>query len=104
MVRIESPAQLSRHVLSASKALLLFTKLGCPDGQFVKERMFRIADRNSSLVVAFADIDLVPGLARILNIGSTPTVVLFRRGVRMSELSGRLSGMQLQDLVDSVLW
>lgn len=41
---------------------------------------------------------------KAMGVLETPTVVLFRRGQRISQLTGRVSGGQLQDLVDSVLW
>ena len=103
MLRVESPADVG-PIQAAGKALLLITAPNCPNSPFVKERLERIAARNSSLVVAAADMARVPGLAKALGIGQAPTVVLFRRGQRISDLSGRVTGQQLQDLVDSVLW
>ncbi|KVP75398.1 hypothetical protein WJ96_06460 [Burkholderia ubonensis] len=104
MLKVESPAQLSGQVLTASKALLFLTKPGCPESPVVKDRLERIAGRNSSLVIAMADMSRVPGLATVLKVSQSPTVVLFRRGQRISELTGRMTGMQIQALVDSVHW
>lgn len=103
MRKVESPAD-ARAIQAAGKALLLLSVPGCSDGQFVRERLERVAGRNSSLVVAVADMSRVPGLAQALHITTSPTVVLFRRGQRISDLPGRATAQQLQDLVDSVLW
>lgn len=104
MLKVESPAQITGPVQSAGKALLLLSRPDCPACAFTRERLERIGERNSSLVVAVADVTRVPGLARAMGVSETPTVVLFRRGKRISQLTGRVSGGQLQDLVDSVLW
>lgn len=103
MRRIEKPAD-TGAIRAAAKALLLLSSPGCQVSPAVKERMERVAARNSSLTVAAADTSKVPGLAEALGVHNTPTVILFRRGQRISELTGRVSGQQLQDLVDSVLW
>lgn len=103
MRKIESPAD-ARVIQAAGKALLLLTAPQCPDSPFVKERLARIAARNSSLVVAVADMARVPGLAQALGVTKSPTIVLFRRGQRISDITGRASGQQMQELVDSVLW
>ena len=103
MRTIESPAD-ARAIQVAGKALLLVASPNCPDGRFVRERLERVAARNSSLVTATADMSRVPGLAAALGVTQSPTVILFRRGQRMSQLCGRATGQQLQDLVDSVLW
>ncbi|KVP17229.1 thioredoxin family protein [Burkholderia ubonensis] len=104
MLKVESPAQLSRQVLTANKALLFLTRPGCPESPLIAERLEKIAGRNSSLVIAVADMSRVPGLAKVLKVTESPTVVLFRHGKRISGLTGRMTARQIQELVDSVHW
>jgi thioredoxin-like negative regulator of GroEL len=104
MLTVSTPAQLSSQVLTAGKALLFFTRPGCEASVLIRERLERLMNRNTSLVVAVADMSKVPGLARVLNITESPTVVLFRRGKRIAQLTGRMSARQIQEMVDSVSW
>jgi thioredoxin-like negative regulator of GroEL len=104
MLTVSTPAQLSGQVLTAGKSLLFLTKPGCEESVLVRERLERLMGRNSSLVVAVADMSKVPGLARALNVTESPTVVLFRRGKRITQLTGRMSARQIQEMVDSVFW
>ena len=103
MHQVESPADV-RPIQAAGKALLLLTAPQCPDSAVVRERLERVGARNSSLLVATADASRVPGLVTALGVQSLPAVVLYRRGQRISEVMGRATAQQLQDLVDSVLW
>lgn len=103
MHKVESPADIGT-IQGAGKALLLLTAPQCADSAVVRERLVRVGARNSSLLVATADTVRVPGLQKALGIQTLPAVVLYRRGHRISEITGRATGQQLQALVDSVLW
>lgn len=103
MRKIETPAD-AGVLKGAGKALLLLSAPQCPDSAVMRERLERLGARNSSLVVASADMTRVPGLASALGVAQAPTVVLFRRGQRVSDITGRATAQQLQDLLDSVLW
>jgi thioredoxin-like negative regulator of GroEL len=103
MHQIDSPADVG-VIKAASKTLLLFTAPGCPESKLMVDRLERVGARNSSLLVATADTTRVPGLAKVLGVTQVPTVVLFRRGQHVTEITGRASWQQMQDLADSVLW
>ena len=103
MHKVELPGDV-RPIQAAGKALLLVTAPQCADSAVVLERLRRLGTRNSSLLVATADASRVPGLVSALAVQSLPAVVLYRRGQRISEVTGRATARQLQDLVDSVLW
>jgi thioredoxin-like negative regulator of GroEL len=104
MLKLETPAQLSEKVLTARKALLFLMNPTCPDSVFVRERLEMVQGRNTSLVIAAADVTRIPKLAQALRVTEFPTVLLFQQGKRISHLSGKVSGQRIQELVDSVFW
>lgn len=100
-----SSANFSQEVLDwPGTALVEFWAKWCSACRLVAPVLDQMAaERRGSLKVVKIDVDEEPNMAGYFHIKATPTLVLYRNGSKINEITGSLNKRQMEDWIDRSL-